>query len=538
MIGFINSKIVDRNPSGKIGESEKKADIKRQAKEPPVMRAEFLGKKFQDHMGFISPAVWNLITAYVRDLFPSLLEWAKELRQESSGAELEGHLFQGLRKLLMEAGSALVSELLREVDTGFMGSKVTCPKCCNTLEFKGYCDAIFYTSLGPTRIYRAYYACTSDSCHYTVFPLDVKFGVTEHRALPWVKKQLSMLCEEMPYSPAVHVLKELTLNDLSICVRTAEEMCWDAADELKAITDEQVWRAFDDPLGPILPDPEGEIPKMLVCSADGTCVPTGEKEEYHEAKVGVVSEVLPYRKPLNTEERKEPILGNHSYTVSLGDADEFFKEFLIDCAIRGAYRVEKLGLMGDGSHWIWNRFKDSFKDLKDGIQVVEILDFWHALDHVADVSRLLFGQETEERADWYKARKNELYHEHLDAFFDSLTIELKRAKKNKDQELAEELQKEIDYFNYNRDRMKYKTIRELGFPMGSGTVEGACKNIVKDRTNRSGMRWSVKGCDAILRLRALFKSNRWEKFWDEHGKRTEEEYKNLKKSMLKRRKAA
>ena len=62
-------------------------------------------------------------------------------------------------------------------------------------------------------------------------------------------------------------------------------------------------------------------------------------------------------------------------------------------------------------------------------------------------------------------------------------------------------------------RMGYKRFRDKGWPIGSGPVEGACKNIVKQRMCRSGMRWSIPGGQTILTLRAIVKSQRWQTFW-------------------------
>lgn len=105
--------------------------------------------------------------------------------------------------------------------------------------------------------------------------------------------------------------------------------------------------------------------------------PTGKKEEYHEVRVGVVSEIISSRNSDIFRDAPEPLLGNHSYTVCLGNADNFFKEFLIDCAIRDVYRTKQLVLMEDEASWIWNKYNDYFGELEPDIKVWEILDFWH-----------------------------------------------------------------------------------------------------------------------------------------------------------------
>jgi hypothetical protein len=72
------------------------------------------------------------------------------------------------------------------------------------------------------------------------------------------------------------------------------------------------------------------------------------------------------------------------------------------------------------------------------------------------------------------------------------------------------------YFYRNRLRMAYDLYLVNGWPIASGSVEGACKNLVKDRMERSGMRWTPPMAEAMLRLRALYLSGDFEQYWDYH----------------------
>jgi hypothetical protein len=77
----------------------------------------------------------------------------------------------------------------------------------------------------------------------------------------------------------------------------------------------------------------------------------------------------------------------------------------------------------------------------------------------------------------------------------------------------EAAQKIAAYYETNRDRMRYDRYRRMGLPIGTGAVEGACRHLVKDRMERSGMRWTVEGGQAILTLRGIYVSDHWERFW-------------------------
>jgi hypothetical protein len=80
--------------------------------------------------------------------------------------------------------------------------------------------------------------------------------------------------------------------------------------------------------------------------------------------------------------------------------------------------------------------------------------------------------------------------------------------------VREEIRKAIDYFQTNKERMRYAEFRRQGLLAGSGVVEAACKTVIGLRLKQSGMRWSVAGASAIIALRCCQLSGRWEEFWE------------------------
>ena len=72
------------------------------------------------------------------------------------------------------------------------------------------------------------------------------------------------------------------------------------------------------------------------------------------------------------------------------------------------------------------------------------------------------------------------------------------------------------YFHRNRDRMRYNDYLAQGLPIASGSVEGACKNLIKDRMERSGMRWTEQMAEAIVQLRAISLSGDFDHYWQFH----------------------
>ena len=73
-----------------------------------------------------------------------------------------------------------------------------------------------------------------------------------------------------------------------------------------------------------------------------------------------------------------------------------------------------------------------------------------------------------------------------------------------------------DYLYRNRARMRYNEYLSHGWPIASGPVEGACKNLIKDRMERSGMRWTEEMAEAMVQLRAIYLSGDLDRYWPFH----------------------
>jgi hypothetical protein len=61
--------------------------------------------------------------------------------------------------------------------------------------------------------------------------------------------------------------------------------------------------------------------------------------------------------------------------------------------------------------------------------------------------------------------------------------------------------------------MRYDVCLDKGYPIGSGVIEGACRNLINDRLELTGMRWSFPGAESIIRLRSVYLNSDWKDFW-------------------------
>jgi len=75
------------------------------------------------------------------------------------------------------------------------------------------------------------------------------------------------------------------------------------------------------------------------------------------------------------------------------------------------------------------------------------------------------------------------------------------------------LNRVIGYLERNKRHMRYDICLEQGYPIGSGVIEGACRNLINDRLELTGMRWTVQGAESIIRLRTVCINKDWKDFW-------------------------
>jgi hypothetical protein len=167
--------------------------------------------------------------------------------------------------------------------------------------------------------------------------------------------------------------------------------------------------------------------------------------------------------------------------------------------------------LGDGAADNWT-FLEPLTD-------VCILDFYHAAEYVKRFSECLGGS-PEKRTAFWEGQRHTLRHEAGGA---QQVLDAMRAKRAsiRAKDKAEKANASITYFENHIHQMDYAAFSELGYPIGSGVTEAACKTLIKQRLCQSGMKWTLPSVDDVLLARGLILSDgRWNQFWkkvDRHG---------------------
>ena len=155
----------------------------------------------------------------------------------------------------------------------------------------------------------------------------------------------------------------------------------------------------------------------------------------------------------------------------------------------------------DGEHKLWER-----KEQLLGEDVVEILDFWHFLERLREVSKLLCDTDADAEV-FVKERLTRVLAGDLGRVIGGLRQMLSKRRLSKKSKTT--IQSAITYFENNRSRMRYGEYLREGYPIASGIIEGSCRLVVEDRLDRTGMRWSLDGALAMLANRTTSLSDDW-----------------------------
>lgn len=230
--------------------------------------------------------------------------------------------------------------------------------------------------------------------------------------------------------------------------------------------------------------------------------------DWHEAKVGTCAQYGPETEVDPDTGKVRLALGRQRFIVGLlQDADRFWYRVYGQATALGlgGRDVRRVAVLGDGVDWIWNRAR-SFLEVP-GVTVTEIVDIWHAREYLWKVAHAVFGDGAD-AAGWDEPLSAALQEQGAGPVLTAL-----EHLQPQSEEARERVRLGLKYFGRHADRMRYPEFVADGLPIGSGTVESACKLVVKTRQSGAGMRWGWIGSQAVATLRALHRSGDWDAFW-------------------------
>lgn len=325
------------------------------------------------------------------------------------------------------------------------------------------------TSEGYVGYKRMRYTCRR--CAKGYYPLDLKLELSKDSRMSRRKEGLlSRLAARLPYEEAKEVYEELSYQKTGRMTihRTAQSL----GGKLKQRP----------PQLPVLPD-KG---KKHV-TADGAMIHI-RGEGWKEAVVGAVYEV-------NESREATEII----YASRLGNREALGNDLYRLMGQPESEASKGLAFVADGANWL-----DEMQQMYFPL-ATRIIDQWHAREYLWDVANTFYEQGSRKAQGWAG--------EKIRLLKKNRQRSLKRSfyrmepKTKQQQEILTDTKR---YFQNHGHQMNYPRYQRMGFHIGSGVAEGACKHVIQSRFKRAGMRWSRPGAENLLALRDLHINDKWE----------------------------
>jgi len=500
-----------------------------------------------------------------RDLSPKILRCVTDIvgdiRRSSSLAQMAAATMRGVRKL----GVVVLRETLHERDQPYRQRKITvlCPDCGQPANKRGrkLHEKKRYTLFGKVPYNRCQYECSTCGKHF--FPLDASLGLMEslHGHEDSFAKSLVLFCTLMPFGKGCEIFERCYGFAVSThLARSLSFMIGRRLYEMEMKRAEDLWRLRLERPDIFEPPPAGlrqskrhkriyvmedaskvgvqngkrgrkapptKTLRKMALHAKGKAIKLAKRKKANveelQALADEMSELLGEEEGswrdirallIFTEEdlaqvsKKRREILRRRVVGHVGTKEEWIQLVHMALHEEGVYTAEEVVIVADGGPGIWELFDDLLPSTSER-KVVQILDWYHAVQKLWTMGRALKGHKTDKQrkecAQWVKALVDYL----AEGKVSNVLQRLRKIKKATG-EGSDALRKAIDYFETHRHRMHYRDFRNRGMTIGSGAMESIHAWVFQPRCRLPGMRWSVDGANAIIRLRCSWASGRWD----------------------------
>jgi len=332
------------------------------------------------------------------------------------------------------------------------------------------------------------------------FPLEGQLELVDGAWSEGVARQAVWLSGLVPFAQAEAILQEIGQVNISRCSIWRRTEVWGAKFKALEETERAKANALPEPWQP--PSRKVEADRRMGVAMDGMMVHI-RQEGWKELKVGAVFDI---EVRLGRDEQTHELVQlahavHNSYAAHLGGPEVFGELVFAEARRRGWEQAQDTEVVADGAAWIWN-----LADLHFG-QSRQLVDWYHADQHLATAAKLFKGEGTPAFALWFNNRETALYQGHAER----IAGELEQAA-NELPQGADDLRREAGYFRDHQHRMNYLEMREEEYVIGSGMVEGGAKQY-QARLCGPGMRWSRPGAEALIPVRTTILSGRFSEVW-------------------------
>jgi len=283
-----------------------------------------------------------------------------------------------------ELKRTIEEEVTRECGDGYVGNHTVCP-CGGRSRFRGRYRKQLISRSGCHVISRAYYYCTS--CRKGYFPIDDVLGVTNFECTAGVQALSARFCTYLPFRTAASELEIVCGIKLS-----ATTVARHALSAGNALSEE--WAHREDLVNTRKAPRSGYRPHHLQMSMDGAMIFVDG--EWREAKLGCCYET------------GDSGVINASYYATLRNSAVFGRKVRVLAHYSGLDRCSHTSVVADGARWIWQETGKYFP------HSTQVLDFYHACEHLWQMANTRYGDGTSQAREWMKTQKEHLLDDKVD----------------------------------------------------------------------------------------------------------------------------
>lgn len=362
------------------------------------------------------------------------------------------------------------------------------------MSYRVHTPRTLLSSVGDIAVARRYYACRR--CGAKAVPFDDWAGLEKgHRLTAHARRVVTLAGSTWSFDQAAAKLAELCH------LRTSNDV-------IRAVCDEEgeaarKWLEGSEPPGVALAQAPGEAEFYT----DGVKVNT--VGGWREMRLSVFAK-RPAGLPAGPGQWKDRVLPETTARVAFAAiaashrVGSSWRRMLQRLGLAGSAR---LSVLGDGARWIWDEAAKRFKLIA---AVDWCVDVFHVSEHLHGCAAAMFGPQTPGAKLWATTRMEQLIEMEGPRFIEKLRAERSAARGRRQRQALDEL---IGYLSENRDSLWYRTRLEQGRAIGTGLIEGACKNTIGARLKLNNPRWRVRRAERMAALRCLQYSDLWDAYW-------------------------
>ncbi len=410
-----------------------------------------------------------------------------------------------MRDLLRQVGAEALGQYLSS-QSSVAGPRMACA-CGGELHYQRRREASLLSVFGRVSYRRGYYA--GGACGHGRAPLDEQWGLKPGEVSPGLAELLALAGIELAFDQSRRWLEKYLLFSVSentIRAATQERGATQQERESAFQHNSQQEQWLQERLRRV-----GAVAQRLYGSIDAAKVrieprrpeQSGTPEEawrdmkvlcwYELETVPAVQRSTRQQKKYDREQQVYRAK-NQRYSCDIAEAKVFGELLWASGCQMNADLVPELVFVCDGAPWIWNLVSQYYP------QAVQIVDWYHAVEHLQGVALVAFSQPSAREA-WLEETTQALWNGQVPEVIQACQLLAKTWEK---------AQQAATYFFNNAERMDYAKFRAAGYAIGSGTVESACKQIISQRLKKSGAQWTVQGAVQTAKARAAWLSGEWE----------------------------